>query len=466
MRGIVGYGVYLPYWRLERKAIAEALGTPAGAGTRAVASYDEDTTSLAVEAGRSALRGGSIVPQTLYFATSDPAYLDKTNATAIHAALDLPTSAFAADMVGAVRSAVGAMRAARDARGPALAVLSDIRTGLPGGADERDGGDGAAAFLFADDASDARVIAEPLGAASATVEFLERWRLPGEMASHQWEERFGEHAYVPLGEAALTEALKHAGVTAPAITRLIVAGPHGRAVKRVAASAGVKKEAVADDLLASVGNAGAAHAGLMFAAALDGAQADDLIAVVSLADGADASGWRATGAPHRAAGLAARIAGGARVSYPTFLAWRGFLKREPPRRPDPQPPEAPPSLRAEAWKFAFTGSRCQGCGTCHLPPQRVCVKCHAVDRMTPERLADVPATIATFTVDRLAYSPSPPMVVAVLDFEGGGRFQCEMTDVDPKAVKLGDRVAMTFRRILTAGGVHNYFWKARPLSTT
>ncbi|HXH82159.1 MAG TPA: Zn-ribbon domain-containing OB-fold protein, partial [Candidatus Tectomicrobia bacterium] len=133
------------------------------------------------------------------------------------------------------------------------------------------------------------------------------------------------------------------------------------------------------------------------------------------------------------------------------------------RRPDPLPPEAPPARRADAWKFAFTGSRCQACGTRHLPPQRVCVKCHAVDRMAPERLADVPATIATFTVDRLAFSPSPPMVVAVLDFEGGGRFPCELTDVDPGAVKIGDRVEMTFRRLLTAGGVHNYFWKARPI---
>ena len=91
------------------------------------------------------------------------------------------------------------------------------------------------------------------------------------------------------------------------------------------------------------------------------------------------------------------------------------------------------------------------------------MKCHAVDRMTPERLADVPATIATFTVDRLAYSLSPPVVAAVIDFEGGGRFQCELTDVDPAAVKIGDRVEMTFRRLYTAGAVHNYFWKAKPL---
>jgi len=463
MRGIVSYGVYLPYWRLERKAIGEALGTPAGSGTRAVASYDEDTTSLGVEAGRAALRGVRVIPQALYFATANPPYQDKTNATAIHAALDLPTSAFAADMAGSVRSMVGAMRAARDNRAPALAVLSDVRTGLPGGGDERDGGDGAAAYLFADDGPDARVMAEPLAAASATAEFLDRWRLPGESASHQWEERFGEHAYVPLGQAVLADALKQAGIAASGLAHLVVAGPHGRAVKRVAAAAGAKKDAIGDDFAGSIGNTGTAHAGIMFADALDRAQAGDLIAVVSLSDGADASIWRVTGAAKRPANVGAMLAGGGRVSYPTFLAWRGFLQREPPRRPDPQPPEAPPSLRSEAWKFAFTGSRCQACGTRHLPPQRVCVKCHAVDRMTPERLADVPATIATFTVDRLAYSPSPPMVVAVLDFEGGGRFQCEMTDVDPKSVKIGDRVAMTFRRIITAGSVHNYFWKARPL---
>ena len=462
MRGIVSYGVYLPYWRLERKAIAEALGTAAGSGTRAVASYDEDPTSLGVEAARAALRGVGVTPQALYFATANPPYLDKTNATAIHAALDLPTSAFAADMGGSVRSMVGAMRAARDTRAPALAVLSDVRTGLPGGGDERDGGDGAAAYLFADDAPAARVIAEPLAAASATGEFLDRWRLPGESASHQWEERFGEHAYVPLGQSALADALKQAGIEASALAHLVVAGPHGRAVKRVAAAAGVKKDAIGDDFSGSVGNTGTAHAGIMFADALDRAQTGDLIAVVSLSDGADASIWRATGAK-RPAGVAAMLAGGGRVSYPTFLSWRGFIEREPPRRPDPQPPEAPPSLRSEAWKFAFTGSKCQACGALHLPPQRVCVKCHAVDKMKAERMADVPATIATFTVDRLAFSPSPPMVVAVLDFEGGGRFQSEMTDVDPKSVKIGDRVAMTFRRIITAGGVHNYFWKARPL---
>jgi uncharacterized OB-fold protein len=83
--------------------------------------------------------------------------------------------------------------------------------------------------------------------------------------------------------------------------------------------------------------------------------------------------------------------------------------------------------------------------------------------MEPVRMADTRATIATFTVDRLAFSLSPPIVAAIIDFDGGGRFQCELTDVDPESVRIGDRVEMTFRKLSTADGIHNYFWKAKPL---
>jgi uncharacterized OB-fold protein len=41
--------------------------------------------------------------------------------------------------------------------------------------------------------------------------------------------------------------------------------------------------------------------------------------------------------------------------------------------------------------------------------------------------------------------------------------QCELTDVDPETVRIGDRVEMTFRRLYTQDGIHDYFWKARPI---
>ena len=77
--------------------------------------------------------------------------------------------------------------------------------------------------------------------------------------------------------------------------------------------------------------------------------------------------------------------------------------------------------------------------------------------------ADAIGTVATYTVDRLSYSPSPPVVFAVVDFDGGGRLPLELTDIDAVDVHIGDRVEMTFRKLFTADGINNYFWKARPV---
>lgn len=51
----------------------------------------------------------------------------------------------------------------------------------------------------------------------------------------------------------------------------------------------------------------------------------------------------------------------------------------------------------------------------------------------------------------------------VVDFDGGGRYTIELADASPDEVAIGMRVETTFRRLHTAGGVHNYFWKARPV---
>ena len=58
MSGLIAYGTYLPAHRLQRAQISAALGAPAGKGTRAVAGYDEDATSMGVEAARRALADG------------------------------------------------------------------------------------------------------------------------------------------------------------------------------------------------------------------------------------------------------------------------------------------------------------------------------------------------------------------------------------------------------------------------
>ena len=422
---------------------------------------------MGVEAARRALAAfHGVSPQLLTFATTAPAYLDKTNATAIHSALGLDEGVSAYDMVGSVRSGIGAMRAALDGvrpGRPSMAVLSDIRTGLPGSQDERLGGDGAAAMVFA---AEGPLLAELIGHGAATREFLDRWRVPGDGFSRVWEERFGEVAYVPLAEAAIADALKAASIAIDELDHLIVLSSHTRAAATVRKRVDVAPHVIADDRVNAIGFTGAAHLGIAIADVLETASPGDLVALLVLADGAESLVFR-VGDLRRAnqvGGSVEQQLEGRTASYKDALSWRGFLRKEPPRRPDPERPAAPPSLRNEDWKFGFVGSRCESCGTRHVPPQRVCIRCRAVDRMVTEPLADTRGIVVTFTLDNLAFSAASPVVVAVVDLEGGGRLQCELTDVDPQAVAVGDIVTLTFRRMYTTNdGVHNYFWKARPL---
>ncbi|MFI5314964.1 MAG: OB-fold domain-containing protein [Myxococcota bacterium] len=459
MAGITRYGSYLPYNRLQRTALG------AGKGERAVASYDEDSVSMAVEAGRDAVRGASGI-DTLLFATTSAPYAEKLNAATIAAALDLPRSVRSLELASSTRMGLGALIAGADAAaggGRALVVAADVVIGAPGGARESGGGDGAAAFVTGPDSES---LARFIGRASATTELLDVWRLPSDPFAKQWEERFGAETLGPIAVDAATRALKSAGIGPADLKTVVLDGTNARAVAFVPEALRLKPEQVADPLLAAVGRTGTAHAGLLLARALDRANPGDKILALCSADGCDALVLEVTAqiASARPQHSVDRWLGAKRsdLPYNTYLKWRGILPFEPPRRPEPDRPAAPPMRRADHWKYAFIGSRCESCNTGHLPPQRVCVKCAAVDQMREERFADTSCKVATYTLDHLAYTLQPPVVAAIVDYASGGRLSCELTDVDPKEVKIGNELEMTFRRLYTGQGVHNYFWKARP----
>jgi 3-hydroxy-3-methylglutaryl CoA synthase/uncharacterized OB-fold protein len=467
MVGIVSYGSYVPYRRLKRSAIAQVLGVAASKGERSVASFDEDSASMAVEAARDALRGvpGASV-QALFFATTTPPYGEKLNAATIGAAARLPIDIRAADLTGSTRAGLSAiLQAADSVRGgakPALAAIADCRLGAPEGKAEQQNGDGAVAFVLGSEG----VIAEIEATASLTREFLDTWRSPGERFPHTWEERFGlTQAFGPLLGKAIHAVLTKAKVAGKDLAKVVLDAPNPRAVDEIARGMKLEPAQIADPLALTVGQTGAAHAGLMLAAALPGAKPRDRILVATAADGADAILLRATDAAARFAqprSVGRMIESKGEVGYGSYLKWREILPTEPPRRPDPDRPAGPPMLRSESWKYGLVGTRCTACGTPQLPPQRVCVHCRTFDKMEPYPFADRTARIATYAIDRLAYSLNPPTVNVVLDFDGGGRFVCEMTDCEPEKVAIGDQVEMTFRKLYTAGAVHNYFWKARP----
>ena len=287
---------------------------------------------------------------------------------------------------------------------------------------------------------------------------------PAAIDPRAWEERFGEVTYGPLLSQAWERALAATSLSADDIDNLIVTGTHGRAVARNAKRLGVRDEAMVDDLSGSVGNTGTAHPLLVLTSALEQASPGETIAVMTLADGVEVIVLRTTHAITAAASAmstADQIASGTTVSYGTFLSWRGMVSVEPPNRPlrTARPHRRPISATtgSSASSAAATNS-----GMIHLPPARVSEKGGAVDDMEPVPMADTVGTVVSFTIDKLVYSPSPPVVFAVVDFDGGGRARSNSPTAGPMRSRSVCRCC-DVSPLFTADEIHNYFWKVAPV---
>jgi len=90
--------------------------------------------------------------------------------------------------------------------------------------------------------------------------------------------------------------------------------------------------------------------------------------------------------------------------------------------------------------------------------------CQAEEEFLEEvPLADRKGALFTYSMDERAAVVDPPNVLAAVNLEGGGRVFSQMTDRDVNNLRVGIRMELTFRRIHDALGVHNYFWKCRPV---
>jgi 3-hydroxy-3-methylglutaryl CoA synthase len=92
MVGISRYGVYVPYFRLDRGLIGKAWGTRQATGEIAVANYDEDALTMAVDAAMDCLGDPPGNVDGAYFASTSSPYGEKQVAAVIATVCDLPPS--------------------------------------------------------------------------------------------------------------------------------------------------------------------------------------------------------------------------------------------------------------------------------------------------------------------------------------------------------------------------------------
>src|SRR4030042_3786167 len=114
MVGICSYGAYVPLLRLRRADMVELGGYP-GAGEKAVANFDEDSLTMAVEAVINCTKGiDRKKVDGLYMATTTPPFAEKQTAAVVAAAADLDGEMFTVDCGDSLRAGTSALKLAMD----------------------------------------------------------------------------------------------------------------------------------------------------------------------------------------------------------------------------------------------------------------------------------------------------------------------------------------------------------------
>jgi hydroxymethylglutaryl-CoA synthase len=428
---------------------------------------------MAVAAARDCLKGlDRAYIGGLYFASTTAPYREKQSAAMIAAVLGLPSEAVTIDFAGSLRSGTNALKAALDAvtSGSAQSILvcaADTRLGYPSGPAEMNFGDGAAALLV----SGSGTIAEVKHFDSKYYEIQDSWRSDKDSFVRSAEDRFAmEEGFGAAMKTSVSAVLKKLDLTPADVAHAALSAPNARQLGAIAKQLGFdEKTQVQDVLHMGVGDTGCAMSLMSLIAALERAKSGERILVASYGNGCDAVILEATGqigSLKDRLGIQKLLAAKASLpSYMKYLRWRELVTVQPPARPalEARTPSPAAQWREVPWEMRLTGTKCKICGTPQYPPQRVCVECHAKDEMEPYNFQDVPAKVFSFSHDYVMQTADPPVTVTFVDFEGGGRIMCDMTDRDPAAVKVGLPLEMTFRRLYYIGGIYNYWWKCQPV---
>jgi hydroxymethylglutaryl-CoA synthase len=471
MAGIISIGAYVPIYRLKREEIGKTWGNRGAGGAKAVAGYDEDSITLAVAAALDCLNRGGANADGLFLATVTAPYREKMSAAIIAAAADLKEECHAADFTDSLRAGTAALKAAIDAVNAASAkklmvVAADTRQGAAKGVLEQTVGDGAAALMIGTE----KVIAEVEGSYSVFNDFTDYWRTDEDKFLRSAEGRFiDEVGYFPTMQSAIDGLQKKHKRKISDFDNVVYYASDIRQHVALARRLKLDKAQVQDPLYNDIGNTGTAAVFLMLAAALEKAKPGDRILFVSYGDGADAFILRVTEEIKKLQKkpiISNQLAGKINIGYGQYLTWRGLVPIEASTLPERSALSLQSRWRERKTILALYGVKCKKCGTPQMnqigQTVRVCVKCQTKDQFEPYRFADKKAKLFTYSVDQLMPTLNPPGVNGVIDFEGGGRLICEFTDCDIDKIKVGMTMEMTFRKMFTSRGIHNYFWKAKP----
>ena len=298
MVGIIGYGSYLPRYRIKVEDIAHQWGRDPETIKRGlllkektVPGLDEDTITISVEAVKNALKRTDIDPEeigALYIGSESHPYAVKPSGTVVAEALGIVPNVHTADYEFACKAGTEAMFVAyslvkADVVKYAVGIGADTSQGAPGDALEFSASAGGSAFIFGKEG----VVAEVLETFSYTTDTPDFWRREGAFYPLHGGRFTGEPAYFKHILGAGRAILEKSGYTASDFTYVIFHMPNGKFPLTVGKRLGFKKEQMEPGWIVNLmGNTYSGSSPTGFSATLDVAKPEDLILLVSFGSGA------------------------------------------------------------------------------------------------------------------------------------------------------------------------------------
>ncbi|MFO8132625.1 MAG: hydroxymethylglutaryl-CoA synthase [Thermoplasmatota archaeon] len=304
--GIVGYGAYVPKYRIKTEEIARMWrgdGAAIAAGLmvyeKSVPALDEDTATISVEAARRAVKLSGIDPQdigALYVGSESHPYAVKPTATIVAEAIQATPHLAAADYEFACKAGTAAMQnclalVRADMITYGMAIGADVSQAAPGDALEYAAAAGGAAFILGRD----NLIAEINETLSFTTDTPDFWRREGEPYPGHGGRFTGKPAYFRHVTAATERLMEEMGTKPGDYDYAVFHQPNGKFPSRVARKLGFTKEQIEEGLLCSIiGNTYSGSTPLGLSAVLDVAEPGDRILATSYGSGAGADSFDIT----------------------------------------------------------------------------------------------------------------------------------------------------------------------------
>ena len=462
--GIKSIGAYIPRYTLGPNTVG--WNSPLN---KAICNFDEDSVTMAVAAGIDCIKGlDRSKIDALIFATTSSPYTEKQGASTIAEALDLRKDIFTADVTGVLRAGTNALRSAIDSvkAGSARSVLvlaADSRPTLPRSTLEQTTGDGAAALLISDDKPSVEIEYSYF----ESEHMLDTWRPEGELFIRSAEDRFIlEEGYQRILLESTKRFFNKFKLTPEKYSKAVYYAPDLRRHKSMGYKLGFNDEQIQDSYFGQLGNTGAAFALMLLIACLENAEANQNIFLANYGDGADLFSFKTNAGIKRirnGLGMKGHLESRLNIAnYETYTRWRDIWTSEGAKRPTERMPSPSALWREKDANIRLYGAKCKSCGYLQYPPQRICTKCSTLDQFENVRLSDKPATVFTYSMDYLAGTVDVPLVITVINFDDGGRMLTMMTDRELEEVHINMPVQMSFRKLRSAGGIHNYYWKTIP----